>query len=64
MLVAPKLVPLGDPLATVNAGDMGLKLTFKTSQQVFVSAQFLGPKQTAYAVLNDVMKVSRLLQAC
>lgn len=64
MLVAPILVRLGDPLATVNGGGMGLRLTFKTSQQIFVSAHFSGPKQTAYAVLNDVIRVSRLVQAC
>jgi homoserine dehydrogenase len=60
MIVAPKLVSLDDPLATINEGDMGIKFTFKTSQQIFVSAQFSGPMQTAYAVLNDIIRI----QAC
>lgn len=64
MRVEPRLVPLDDPLATVNGGHMGLKLRFKTSQQVFVSAQFSGLKQTAYAVLNDITKISRIIDAC
>lgn len=57
MTVAPKLVSLDDPLATINEGDMGIKFTFKTSQGVFVSAQFSGPMQTAYAVLNDIIRI-------
>lgn len=64
MSVAPSLIPLDDPLATVSRGDMGLKFNFKTSQQVFVSAQFSGPKQTAYAVLNDILKLSSIADAC
>jgi len=64
MLVEPRLVPLDDPLATVNGGHMGLKLSFKTSQQVFVSAQFSGLRQTAYAVLNDLTKITPIADAC
>jgi len=64
MSVEPKLIPLDDPLVTVSRGDMGLKFNFKTSQQVFVSAQFSGPKQTAYAVLNDILKLSSIADAC
>jgi len=64
MRVEPRLVPLDDPLATVNGGHMGLKLSFKTSQQVFVSAQFSGLRQTAYAVLNDITKISPIAEAC
>jgi len=64
MSVAPRLVSSDDPLTTVNGGDMGLKLTFETSQQIFVSAQFTGVKQTAYAVLNDIIKIGSLNQAC
>ena len=64
MSVAPRLVSSDDPLTTVNGGDMALKLTFETSQQIFVSAQFTGVKQTAYAVLNDIIKIGSLNQAC
>jgi homoserine dehydrogenase len=64
MRVEPRLIPLSDPLATVNGGHMGLKLIFKTSRQVFVSAQFSGLKQTAYAVLNDITKTSPITQTC
>lgn len=64
MHVEPQLIPLDDPLATVNGGHMGLKLSFKTSQQVFVSAQFSGLRQTAYAVLNDLTKISPFANAC
>jgi homoserine dehydrogenase len=64
MRVEPRLVPLDDPLATVNGGYMGLKLSFKTSQQVFVSAQFSGLRQTAYAVLNDITKIGSIVDAC
>jgi homoserine dehydrogenase len=64
MRVEPRLIPLDDPLATVNGGHMGLKLMFKTSQQVFVSAQFSGLKQTAYAVLNDITKIGPTTDAC
>lgn len=64
MSVAPRLIAKDDPLATVNGGDMAMKLVFQTSRQVFVSAQFAGVKQTAYAVLNDLIKVAQLNQAC
>ena len=64
MHVEPRLIPLDDPLANVNGGHMGLKLSFKTSQQIFVSAQFSGLKQTAYAVLNDLTKISSIAEAC
>jgi homoserine dehydrogenase len=64
MRVEPRLVPLDDPLATVQGGHMGVKLLFKTSQQIFVSAQFSGLKQTAYAVLNDITKISPITDAC
>jgi homoserine dehydrogenase len=64
MRVEPRLIPLDDPLATVKGGHMGLKLSFKTSQQVFVSAQFSGLRQTAYAVLNDITKISPIADAC
>jgi homoserine dehydrogenase len=64
MRVEPRLVPMDDPLATVKEGDMGVKLVFKTSQQVFVSAQFSGLKQTAYAVLNDLTKIGPTIDAC
>jgi homoserine dehydrogenase len=64
MRVEPRLVALDDPLATVKGGHMGLKLSFKTSQQVFVSAQFSGLRQTAYAVLNDITKTSPIANVC
>ena len=64
MRVEPRLVPMDDPLATVKGGDMGVKLVFKTSQQVFVSAHFSGLKQTAYAVLNDLTKIGPTIDAC
>jgi len=57
MTVQPKQVSLNDPLVTVNKGNMGIAFNFKTSGDIFVSAQFLGPKQTAYAVLNDLLKM-------
>jgi homoserine dehydrogenase len=57
MTVQPKKVSLNDPLATVNHGNMGIVFRFKTSRDIFVSAQFLGPKQTASAVLNDLLKI-------
>jgi len=62
--VEPRLVPMDDPLATVKQGDMAVKLLFKTSQQVFVSAQFSGLEQTAYAVLNDLTKIGPTIDAC
>jgi homoserine dehydrogenase len=58
MTVFPKQVPLRDPLATVSEGNMAIEFAFKTSEKIFVSAQFLGPKQTAYAVLNDVVRTN------
>jgi homoserine dehydrogenase len=58
MAVAPKLIPHEDPLATVNKGDMGIKFRFRRSEQIFVSAQFSSPMQTAYAMLNDMLKIS------
>jgi homoserine dehydrogenase len=57
MSATPHQVSLSDPLATVNRGDMGIMFHFKTSDDIFVSARFLGPKQTAYAVLNDLLKI-------
>jgi len=57
LTVSPKMIPLDDPLATVNEGDMAIEYTFKTSKRIFVSAQFLGPRQTAYAVLNDILRI-------
>ena len=57
MTVQPGQVSLNDPLATVNQGNMGIAFRLRTCQEIFVSAQFLGPKQTAYAVLNDLMKI-------
>ncbi|MEM3403720.1 MAG: homoserine dehydrogenase [Nitrososphaeria archaeon] len=56
--VSPKMIPHDDPLSTVNQGDMGVKFHFKNSQNIFVSAQFKSPIQTAYAVLNDMIKVA------
>jgi homoserine dehydrogenase len=64
MSVFPRLIASGDPFAAVNGGDMALKLFFKTSQQIFVSAKFTGVKQTAYAVLNDIVKMAFPTQAC
>jgi homoserine dehydrogenase len=64
MSVAPRFVASDDPLCTVNGGDMALKLFFKTCQQIFVSAQFTGVKQTAYAVLNDIIKLDSALHSC
>jgi len=58
MTVSPKEVLRDDALATVNEGNMAIKFTFKTSKEIFVSAQFLGPKQTAYAVLNDILRTN------
>jgi homoserine dehydrogenase len=55
MTVSPRQVSLDDSLSTVNHGGMGIKFVFQTSKEVFVSAQYLGPKQTAYAVLNDII---------
>ena len=57
MTVSPKMVAPDDPLATVNEGNMAIKYIFKTSKEIFVSAQFLGPKQTAYALLNDIVRI-------
>jgi homoserine dehydrogenase len=56
MSVQPRMISLNDPFATINEGNMGIRFTFKNSQQIFISSQFLSPKQTAYAVLNDLIK--------
>jgi homoserine dehydrogenase len=64
MSVSPRLLPADDPLAVVKGGDMAMKLEYKTSQQVFVCAQFTGVKQTAYVVLNDIIKIGQINQAC
>jgi homoserine dehydrogenase len=61
MTVSPTMVPLDDALTTVKEGNMAIKYTFKTSKEIFVSAQFLGPKQTAYAVLNDIVTIDKRL---
>jgi len=58
MSVAPKLVSLDDSFATVNHGNMAAKFRFETSKEVFVTAHFTSPKQTAYAVLNDLTKIA------
>jgi homoserine dehydrogenase len=57
MTVSPEQISSDDPLATMNQGNMAIRYTFKTSREVFVSAQFLGPLQTAYAVLNDIVRI-------
>ena len=57
MTVQPKEVSLDYPLATVKEGNMGIVFRFRTSRDIFVSAQFLGPKQTAFAVLNDLLRI-------
>ena len=62
MTVSPQIIAPDDPLATVNEGSMAIKYSFKTSKEIFVSAQFLGPKQTAYAVLNDIVRIGQ--QSC
>lgn len=59
MTVGPRMISSRDPLATVNDGDMGMKFMYKTCQQVFVSVKFSGPLQTAYAVLNDILKTGK-----
>ncbi|MBC7092277.1 MAG: homoserine dehydrogenase [Nitrososphaeria archaeon] len=56
--VSPKMIPSSDPLSTVNYGDMAVKFYFKNSQEIFVSAKFVSPRQTAQAVLNDIVKVA------
>jgi homoserine dehydrogenase len=58
MHVVPRLVSLDDPLANVDGRHMGLKLLFRTSQEIFISAQFSGLEQTACAVLNDIIKTN------
>ena len=57
MRVSPKIIPLDDPFATITQGNMGIRYNFKNSQDIFVSAQFNNPIQTAYAVLNDIIKM-------
>jgi len=64
MSVRPRLLSAEDPLAAVNGGDMAMKLTYKTAKRIFVSAQFTGVKQTASAVLNDIIKIGSTGQAC
>ncbi len=64
MSVAPRQISADDPLATVSQDKMGVKFVFKTSQEVFVSAQFKGPTQTAYAVLNDIIKTWNPNKCC
>lgn len=59
MKVSPKMIPLDDPFATINEGNMGIRYHFKNSQEIFVSAQFNNPIQTAYAVLNDIIKMDQ-----
>jgi homoserine dehydrogenase len=59
LTVRPEIVPNTDPLATVNQGDMAIEFCFRTANRIFVSAQFLGPKQTAYAVLNDIIRIGK-----
>lgn len=59
MSVQPRMVPLNDPFATINEGNMGIRFNFKNSQKIFISSQFLSPRQTAYAVLNDLVKTDR-----
>jgi homoserine dehydrogenase len=61
MTVSPTMVSLDDALATVSEGNMAINYTFRTSKEIFVSAQFLGPKQTAYAVLNDIVTIDTRL---
>lgn len=56
--VSPKMILSSDPLSTVNYGDMAVKFYFKNSQEIFVSAKFVSPRQTAQAVLNDIVKVA------
>jgi homoserine dehydrogenase len=62
--VAPKILSQEDPLNNVTNGDMGLKFNFRKSKQIFVSAEFQGPEQTAQAVLNDIIKIYRIPHAC
>jgi homoserine dehydrogenase len=62
--VAPKILSQEDPLNSVTNGNMGLKFNFSKSKQIFVSAEFQGPEQTAQAVLNDVVKICQISHAC
>ncbi len=62
--VVPRILSPDDPLNNVNNGDMGLKFSFRKSKQVFVSAEFQGPEQTAQAVLNDILKIGQRYNAC
>ena len=59
MTVSPKMISLDDPFSTIKKGNMGIRYTFKNSQEIFVSAQFTSPTQTAYAVLNDIIKTDQ-----
>ena len=63
MRVSPQMIALDDPLATVNKGDMGVKLTFRNSGEVFVSVKYNSPFQTAQAVLNDIININQRLCA-
>lgn len=54
----PKMVSQDNPFSTVNYGDMAVKFYFKNSQEIFVSAKFVSPRQTAQAVLNDIVTVA------
>ncbi|MEM2073636.1 MAG: homoserine dehydrogenase [Nitrososphaeria archaeon] len=56
--VSPKVISQDNPFSTVNYGDMAVKFYFKNSQEIFVSAKFVSPRQTAQAVLNDIIKVA------
>jgi len=62
--VGPKVVPRKDPLSNVNEGDMGIEFNWKISKKVFVSAHFQGPKQVAYAVLNDILRTNSSGTSC
>ena len=59
MEVSPKMINRDDPFSTVNQGDMGIRYHYKNSQKTFVSVQFNSPMQTAYAVLNDIIKMDK-----
>lgn len=57
MTVSPTVIAASDPFAMVNRGNMAIEYMFRTSREIFVSANFLGPRQTAYVVLNDIVKI-------
>jgi len=58
MSVSPKSVSLEDSFAMVNQGNMATRFKFETAQEIFVTAQFTSPRQTACAVLNDLTKIA------